>query len=377
VDKQPISLLLENAATNGVRPLYYTFEIATDANFANKVFTKEKTQPGTAGRTSLKLPDSLATGRTYFWRAMALDGANSGSYTAAVNFEIFTPIVIEAPVLQLPAENSTVASIRPKFVALNAPRSGPVGAISYFLEVSDNFSFATRVGAWTFAEQTGQTAFDLPTDLAYGKTYYWHMRAFDPTTNGPWSRVLAFTTPSEPPVVIPPGGGGPGGPTGPVAGDAFDVRSAAIHASPAAVVTWPVTTTITSLSVRPDGVAVEFSKKSGPGRWPDVVPPGWSGPLQYTLWIAMNIGGAWHTCSPIEFWYGLPASGGDITINNQIAVNWTYYCGPMARQPQPGETVGFFVTAGDQRLKDAAIVHERSNTVVIPFPASAGQTFTF
>ena len=91
----------------------------------------------------------------------------------------------------------------------------------------------------------------------------------------------------------------------------------------------------------------------------------------------MNIGGAWHTCSPIEFWYGLPASGGDITINNQIAVNWTYYCGPMARQPQPGETVGFFVTAGDQRLKDAAIVHERSNTVVIPFPASAGQTFTF
>jgi hypothetical protein len=39
--------------------------------------------------------------------------------------------------------------------------------------------------------------------------------------------------------------------------------------------------------------------------------------------------------------------------------------------------VGFFVTAGDQRLKDAFIVHERSNTIVIPFPATSGQTFTF
>jgi hypothetical protein len=66
-----------------------------------------------------------------------------------------------------------------------------------------------------------------------------------------------------------------------------------------------------------------------------------------------------------------------VTRNNQIAANWTYYCGAMARQPAPGEQVGFFVTAGDQRLKDVAITHERSNVVVVPFPAFAGQTFTF
>ena len=66
-----------------------------------------------------------------------------------------------------------------------------------------------------------------------------------------------------------------------------------------------------------------------------------------------------------------------MTINNQIAVNWTYYCGPMARQPAPGEQVGFFVTAGDQRMKDVSATHERSNIVVVPFPAAAGRTFTF
>jgi hypothetical protein len=108
-----------------------------------------------------------------------------------------------------------------------------------------------------------------------------------------------------------------------------------------------------------------------------VIPPGWDGPIQYTLWIAMNIGGRWHTCGTIEYWSGLAASGGDVTRNNQIAANWTYQCGPMARQPAPGEQVGFFVTAGDQRLKDVAATHERSNTIIVPFPSSAGQTFTF
>ena len=32
-DKQPVTLLLENASSNGVRPLSYVFEVATDAAF--------------------------------------------------------------------------------------------------------------------------------------------------------------------------------------------------------------------------------------------------------------------------------------------------------------------------------------------------------
>ncbi len=198
------------------------------------------------------------------------------------------------------------------------------------------------------------------------------MRAFDAKTTSPWSEIRAFATPKK--VTVPPTTPVP---VGPVGGDAFNLGAAVVHSSPADVARWPVTATIKSLAFRSDGVAVDFTKKNGPNRWPDVTPPGWSGPLQYTLWIAMNLGGVWHTCSPIEYWNTLVANGGDVTINNQIAVNWTYYCGPMARQPRPGEQVGFFVTAGDQRKKDVHKVHERSNVVVIPFPASAGRTFTF
>jgi len=373
VDQQPVTLIVENATTNGVRPLSYRFEIAADANFTTSVYATDMIAPGANGRTSVKLPDALATGKTYYWRSLAHDGANTGNYTQTASFDIYTPIVINPPVPASPAPNATVVGIRPRFTFNNATRSGPVGTIVYAVEVASDAGFSNRVALWgSIPEQPGQTSTDMPLDLKYQSVYYWRVAAYDQTTTGPWSSPLGFTTPDQP-VVAPP----PPPPGGPVAADAFDLSAASIHSSPQGVGSWPVTTTITSLSVRPDGVAVEFSKKDGPGRWPDVVPPGWTGGLQYTLWIAMNIGGSWHTCGPIEFWHGLAANGGDITVNNQIAVNWTYYCGPMARQPAPGEMVGFFVTAGDQRLKDAFIVHERSNIVVIPFPAVSGVSFSF
>src|SRR5207249_4094790 len=77
IDRQPITLLIENASSNGPRPLSYVFEVATDANYSSKVFTREAVQSGEGGRTSLRLPDALATGRTYYWRARAEDGANT------------------------------------------------------------------------------------------------------------------------------------------------------------------------------------------------------------------------------------------------------------------------------------------------------------
>src|ERR1700686_2033437 len=51
VDQQPVSLLIENALSSGPRPLSYVFEVATDANFNNKVFTRDSIAPGDCGRT--------------------------------------------------------------------------------------------------------------------------------------------------------------------------------------------------------------------------------------------------------------------------------------------------------------------------------------
>jgi hypothetical protein len=187
---------------------------------------------------------------------------------------------------------------------------------------------------------------------------------------------ITTPTPTVPPVVLPEPP-----PVPPV--DGFDLSGASVCTSyPQDVAIWPVTTKITALDFTAQGVRVEFDKKDGPNRWPDVRPcckedgSAWDGDIQYTLWIAMQIGGRWYTNGPIEYWHGLDRSGGNILAGGeQIAINWTYDCGVMKRQPAPGELVGFFVTAGDQRKKDYFKVHERSNVIVVPFPATLPITF--
>jgi hypothetical protein len=162
--------------------------------------------------------------------------------------------------------------------------------------------------------------------------------------------------------------------------DAF--KSAKIFNSPPDIATWPITTKITHLEIRADGIAIAFSKKDGTGRWPDVVPPGWDGPIQYTLWLMMRVNGAWAASGIIQYWYGLDASGGDVTKDNQIAKNWVYdgRWGTLAgHQPAVGEAIGLMVMAGNARgVSDASqSIRERSNMVVVPFPQTAPATFNF
>src|SRR5439155_6649360 len=117
-------------------------------------------------------------------------------------------------------------------------------------------------------------------------------------------------------------------------------------------------------------------KQDGGGRWPDVTPPGWGGGLQFTLGMCLNINARWYCSAVVEFWHGLDEAGGPAS---QVATNWFYDAArwaPMTgHQPSPGETVGFFVCAGDCRNNtrgDLSPVRERSNVVLIQWPGSTG-----
>lgn len=205
VDTQPVTLLLENAATTGVRPLSYVFEIASDSGFVNKVFTRDGVAPGDGGRTSFRLPDSLSPERTYYWRSRAEDGANTGPYSGLAFFKIFTPIVIHQPSPVAPINNATTSNLHPKFTFVNAARSGPVGPISYVIEIAENDGFSNSTAVWNVGEQPGQTTLQAPGDLSPSRQYFWRVLAYDPTTTGPWSATQAFQTPAAAPGPSPGG----------------------------------------------------------------------------------------------------------------------------------------------------------------------------
>jgi hypothetical protein len=210
-DKQPITLLIENSSSNGVRPLNYSFEVAGDSNFNNMVFVREGVSPGDNGRTSLTLPNALGTGRGYFWRAKAQDGANTGPYSSMMAFNVFTPVSFDKPLPISPVGGTKVASYSPEFVFNNAPHAGSPGLVTYVIEVATNSTFGGLIAAWQFPEQTNQTKFTAASGLPPSSQLYWHVRAFEASALGPWSDTATFITPT--PVVLPPpptGGGGGG-----------------------------------------------------------------------------------------------------------------------------------------------------------------------
>jgi hypothetical protein len=168
-------------------------------------------------------------------------------------------------------------------------------------------------------------------------------------------------------------------PIQPVSNDAMNMDQVAVYNSPADIASWPATTRITRLTMRPSGstspgVSIDFGNN-----WPDYTPPGWSGSVQYTVWAVVKVNGHWYTSGFIEMWRGRDSTGAPIL--SDFARNWAYDSrwGPMAGyQPQVGDQMGFFVTAGDARgFSGVTSVRERSNVVVVSLPPGDSGTFGF
>lgn len=210
---QPLTLLIENASSTGPRPLSYVFEVATDGGFANKVFQREGIEPGTGGRTSLRLPDALGSGRNYYWRSKAQDGANTGPYSAAASFNVFTPVAFDKPGPISPVNNALQADNVPDFKFTNAPRAGSPTGVTYSIEISTSSAFAGIAAAWSVVESpSGTTMLTSPAGLPVNAQLFWRVRATDGGTVGPFSDIAVFRTPAPvvatPPPSGPPSGGG-------------------------------------------------------------------------------------------------------------------------------------------------------------------------
>jgi len=164
--------------------------------------------------------------------------------------------------------------------------------------------------------------------------------------------------------------------------DMIDLAQAKIVSSPD-VRRWPMTAAITSLSFGEQGqTRVEFTKRHGPNRWPDVIPPEFDGPIQFTLWLFLKMNGTWTGAGFQEFWNDRSGTGdpGDPDVPSVYDKHWYYGNGwnPMQQHGPiaPGESIAFMVTSGDARLSKGPYgPSERSDVVVIP--ATDFGAFTF
>jgi hypothetical protein len=169
--------------------------------------------------------------------------------------------------------------------------------------------------------------------------------------------------------------------------DAIDLSQVTVYNSPADIASWPVTTAITHLEMHASGtlkagVSLVFDKQGhfDGQTWIGWPPPDgvnglpFLGEIQYTVWAVVNVNGQWSTSGFIEMWTGPP-------ILTEFARNWVYdgRWGPMqGHQPQVGEQMGFFVSAGDARgQRGATSLRERSNVVIVPLPAGDEGVFTY
>ena len=353
--EQPVTLTVKNAVTSGATPLTYTFEVASDSGFASKVFSRDGVAAGN-GTTSVKI-DKLTANKSYFWRARAQSGSLAGPYTEGRGFGIGPEVILAQPVHGDPQPNATVGE-QPTLNVSNVGRSGPNGPIFYRFELSDTAAFASLVYSATVSERTDRpsTSHDVSIKLAE-KTYFWRVIATDPAN----AVSSAASAPSA--IAVQP----------------FSLLQATILDSPDNFAFFQETAKITTLVMGPTGISVDFTKKNGPDRWPDIYPPGFAGPIQYCLGMAWKIDGHWYASAPIEMWNERPEGGGP---PGEYALNWFYNparWAPMTfHQPQPGETIGFFVVAGDVRgFNSNQKYQERSNVVLVPMPDGGGATYTF
>jgi hypothetical protein len=360
--EQPITLTVKNGATTGTTPLTYTFQVASDAAFASIVFSRDNVPQG-AGQTALTI-DKLAGNKDYYWRARVAAGSATGLFSAVRTFNVGPEVVLQAPTVTTPANGGQLSS-QAMLTVNNAPRTGPAGPITYRFEISDSASFGNLAfTAPNVAEQGGQTSVKMDANLTANGTYYLRVRAQDNTNAivGPYSSTTQFR-------YVP-----------------FDLSQAIIVNSPPDLAFWTEDAKITSIHIHNEAFEVDFDRRDGPNRWPDVYPAGWDGALQYTLGMCVNPSGRqWYCSGVVQFWYGRELTAS--TPPSYVGVNWFYDIarwGPIhLYQPQDGETVGLFVGSGNLRdgnnvtRATCPTVCERSNVAMVTWTNSGDALYQY
>src|SRR5262249_31385899 len=116
---QPVTLTITNAVRTGQATTTYSVEIATDAGFANKVYTKDSIPEGSGTTTSLTV-GNLGGGATYYWHWKAVVDGVTGTPSTTQTFTIAQQVVLNPPALNAPANGAVSNNDKPAFTVTNS-----------------------------------------------------------------------------------------------------------------------------------------------------------------------------------------------------------------------------------------------------------------
>ncbi len=142
---QPLSLRIVNSAKTGSATTTYSVEVASDAGFSNKVFTKDGIPEDPSGATAFPIA-VLSGNATYFWHSRAVVSNVPGVFSAARTLFIRPQITIQPPGIVAPANGTRAVGARPTFTANDAATPGPASTLFYNFQVATASSFAAGSG---------------------------------------------------------------------------------------------------------------------------------------------------------------------------------------------------------------------------------------
>jgi hypothetical protein len=211
LNNQPLRLTFRNSSSNGVRPLWYIVELASDPQFTTRLFANGRVPPGTGAQTSVVVDGTLSAERTYYWRVKADDGANESTYSEPAKFDLVIPVVIGTPVPVSPVNGQTTSSTRPQLTVNNAGVEGRAGRVDYWFEVALDQAFTRMVAQQPVERSAGTTTTAQMPDLPGGTLFYWRAVGLgvNYTVAGAWSATQSFRTPASAPPPSPSPSPGP------------------------------------------------------------------------------------------------------------------------------------------------------------------------
>jgi hypothetical protein len=321
--------------------------VATDSNFSNKVQTKPDVAEGN-GQTSVKL-DNLAGGADYYWHVKANSGGTQGVFGPTYKFTVGPQITLGAPTLIGPIAAAQTGAM-PVLSFTNGSKTGPVGPITYRVEVSTAQNFAANIFDLFVPETAGsRTDYQVLAEFPAETSLFWRVTTYDAANSvaSPVSSTGTFYT-------------------------AFAIDlSKAVYLNSPNVAGWKRTGFLNV--VEQDG-----SEAAGGPMCMTFTDPGWpDSPWVYgsdpnfgvfgNQWYFARIGGTWYGGAGEWLYRGAPsackAGQGTTTIGPDSGFGAPF----SSWQPHVGELVGYMVSSVARAGSIKRTVDERTQTVVQPW----------